>query len=360
MNSGQNLFDIIGVLIGFVTVMLLLSLVVTGLVQAIQAGIRLRARNLKKGLEALLETVIGESKANKNIAAEILNANNFLVIGKRKDPDSFISRLKGSIVSYVDPQQLFKLLHTKLASHKDLNKEIFSKINDYWKVLELQMEKQFLKYIRIITIVCALAVAFYFQVSAPDLLNKLSIDSEYRAKIVAEAVKLTDESGEKPKLILNYQDVSLLALADVEEKYPNVKEALEEVSASGKTKSELLGELDDVLADKIPDVAEVKKYYEQRLDKRYEEEGERAQEQIQRATDMLGQFQINGWQYGWAFYTKNKAIQWKNIIGVIITMILLTFGAPFWFEQLKNLMKLKDTLSKGIKEEEKKEGSEKK
>lgn len=360
MSFGQNLFEVIGVLIGFITVMLLLSLVVTGLVQAIQAGIRLRARNLKKGIEALLEIVIGKSEANKKIAADILNSENFLVLGKRKDPNSFISRLKGSVVSYIDPEQLFKVLHAKLESHKDLKKEIISKIDVYWNVLARQMEKLFLKYIRVITIVCAIAVAFYFQVSAPDLLNKLSIDPEYRAKIVAEAANFTDESGEKPKIILNYQDVSALALADVEEKYPNVKEVLEEVSASGKTKSELLEELEDVLKDKIPNVAEVKKFYEQQLDKYYKDESERSQEQVRTAIDMLGQFSINVWQYGWAFYIKNKAVQWKNVIGVLITIILLTFGAPFWFDRLKDVLKLKDILSKGVKKEDEAKDSNKK
>jgi hypothetical protein len=360
MSLGQNLFDIIGVLIGFITVMLLLSLVVTGIVQAFQAGIRLRARNLKKGIEALLEIAIGKSGANKKIAADILNAANFVVIGKRKDPNSFISRLTGSVVSYIDPQQLFKVFHEKLGSRKDLKKIFISKINDYWSVLELQMQKQFLKYIRIITTVCALAIAFYFQVSAPDLLNKLSIDSEYRAKIVAEATNMTDESGEKPKIILNYKDVSTLALADVKEKYPNVKEILAKVNASGKTKSELLGEFEEVFADKIPNVGEVKNFYEQQLDKYYQEESERSQEQVRAAIDKLGYFNINGWQYGWAFYIKNKAVQWKNIIGVLITMMLLTFGAPFWFDRLKDVLKLKDILSKGVKNEEEKEGGNKK
>lgn len=360
MSFGQNLFDVIGVLIGFITVMLLLSLVVTGLVQSIQAGIRLRARNLKKGIVALLEIVIGKSEANKKIAADILNSENFLILGKRKNPNSFISRLKGSVVSYVDPQQLFKVFHATLESHKDLKKEIISKIDVHWNVLARQMEKLFLKYIRVITIVCAIAVAFYFQVSAPDLLNKLSIDPEYRAKIVAEAANFTDESGEKPKIILNYQDVSALALADVEEKYPNVKEVIEEVSASGKTKSELLEELEDVLADKIPNVAEVKKFHGQQLDKYYEEEGKRSQEQVRTAIDMLGQFSINAWQYGWAFYIKNKAVQWKNVIGVLITMILLTFGAPFWFDRLKDVLKLKDILSKGVKKEDEGKDSNKK
>ena len=49
--------DILGVVIGFAVVMLLLSLLVTALVQATQHLLRLRARNFEYGLRALLSCV---------------------------------------------------------------------------------------------------------------------------------------------------------------------------------------------------------------------------------------------------------------------------------------------------------------
>jgi hypothetical protein len=45
-------------------------------------------------------------------------------------------------------------------------------------------------------------------------------------------------------------------------------------------------------------------------------------------------------------------VQWGNVIGVLVTAILLSFGAPFWFERLKNVVKFKDALSKGLKMED--------
>ena len=45
-------------------------------------------------------------------------------------------------------------------------------------------------------------------------------------------------------------------------------------------------------------------------------------------------------------------MQWGNVIGVLVTAILLSFGAPFWFERLKNVVKFKDALSKGLKMED--------
>ena len=61
MTFGQNLLDIIAVLIGFIAVMLLLSLLNTALVQATQAIIRMRGRNLKNGIRTFMYIVQGEN-----------------------------------------------------------------------------------------------------------------------------------------------------------------------------------------------------------------------------------------------------------------------------------------------------------
>jgi hypothetical protein len=75
---------------------------------------------------------------------------------------------------------------------------------------------------------------------------------------------------------------------------------------------------------------------------------------VRAVTDVLGRLNINPWQYGPEFYYEDGTFQLKNIIGVLITAIFLTFGAPFWFSRLQEVLKLKDVLSEGIKPEKKK------
>lgn len=367
MNIGKDLFDIIGVLIGFVAVMLLLSLLVTGLVQSMQAIIRTRSRNLKKGIEALLNTATGISADNKKIAGNILNSEFFAIMGKQKDPNSVFSKLIGSSVSYIDPKQLPNAVHAYLKQKEDVKIEknqITNRINELWPVLERQMEKQFISKIRYITLACAIVVAFCFQASATDILNKLSIDSNLRGKIVSEAMQISEESAGKTSLIPTYRDVSEQALIEVEKKYPELEkcENLEQFSGSGKTKHDILEEFNEVLESlksDLPnlDLGQVSKYYEEQLDKFYQEEDARNKEQMRAAIDMLGKFNINFWQNGWSFYRNESGIQWKNIIGILVTVILLSFGAPFWYERLKDMMMFKDALSKGIKKEDEKKGS---
>jgi len=69
----------LGVLIAFVTVILLLSIVVMGVVQATQAVLRLRSRNLMQGVAALLKKHSGGNLTNSEYrgeAARVLNSPN--------------------------------------------------------------------------------------------------------------------------------------------------------------------------------------------------------------------------------------------------------------------------------------------
>jgi len=369
MSFGKDLFDIIGVLIGFVMMMLLLSLIVTGTVQAVQAFFRLRSRNLKKGIEALLDVARGKFPDNERLAGNVLNSDSFAVLGKKKDPNNIFSRLIGSAVSYIDSSKLpealqatFKQTAPKQTENKKIDKNQISKIaNEYWPLLERQLEKQFTKNIRLITIVCAFVVAFCFQVSAPDVLNKLSIDPDLRAKIVSEALQTSEESGGKTSFAPVYRDVSEQALIEVEKMYSQLEkcENLEQFSGSGKTRYDILEEFREVLESSKGELrnlnlAQVSKDYEKLLDRFFQEEDVRNKEQMRAAIDMLGKFNISFWQYGWSFYGNKSGIQWKNIMGVLLTAILLSFGAPFWYERLKDAIGLRDALSKGIKKENEK------
>ena len=84
-----------------------------------------------------------------------------------------------------------------------------------------------------------------------------------------------------------------------------------------------------------------------------------AAKEMAAAMGKLSKYDISGWPLGWKFYYKSGSVEWANLVGVLITAILLSFGAPFWFERLKEVLKLKDTLSKGIKPEEDKSGEKK-
>ena len=70
------LSDVLGVLIAFVSIILLLSIVVTGLVQATQAVFRVRGRNLLTSVARFLKTtgrVTGKRSEWRKQAAAVSN-----------------------------------------------------------------------------------------------------------------------------------------------------------------------------------------------------------------------------------------------------------------------------------------------
>ena len=348
MDLHQSLFDIIGILIGFVSILLLLSLVVTSLVQAFQSGLRLRARNLKHGLQSIITTVLDKPPAEAgDLALHVLNASNICILCKKDNPTGKINKLIGPVVTYIDPKELpnaFKEVGAELIG--DLENKVLSIFDKMWN----QLENRFLKRIRLLTILCSLVVAGYFQISAPALLSRLSVDEALRAQIVADAPINTKAEFSIPH---TYENLSEKALSMLGTEFPEIKEKIGEVSGIGETKSSLVSDLEQVVADSGPTKDKVVARYEAILDGLYAERRDAALKKAEAVMGKLSKYDISGWPQGKEFYFKDGSVEWSNVIGVLFTGILLSFGAPFWFERLKEVVKLKDTLSKGIKPEEK-------
>jgi hypothetical protein len=150
------------------------------------------------------------------------------------------------------------------------------------------MSKVFLRRVRLATIIWAFLIAFYYQLSAPNLLEEFSGNPELVKQLEDQGrdmLERSDDNGESPP------------------------------SGNGEPSEKIY-------------------------------------------------FQLQPWESGWCFFyhsasadpncksaaepPKNtfERVQWSNIFGILITMLLLSLGAPFWFDMLKSVVNLKDTLAK--------------
>ncbi|MGD8912510.1 MAG: hypothetical protein PVI97_15840 [Candidatus Thiodiazotropha sp.] len=335
-------FDILGALIGFITVMLLLSMIITALVQATQSLLRLRGRNLLFGLA----TIIGESsddmswKSAKDKARMILNDSNAPVLLGRAGRDEKLGKLIGPQVSWLDPDQLKTILDNCPAN---LDTEVKIKIHKRFAILDNVLRKRFLRNMRLWTILWALPVAFYFQVSAPAVFRDFLNDPELRAQALRMAPELQARTQATLDSQVSYEQVSVKALDKLAEQHPELRETLEEASGIGKNKVSIVDELAMVLDDN-PQKAAILAEYEAILDANYTEQLDAALEAIGVNVTDLRRFNIDPWSKRWTFYVNNGVPQWPNIVGVIMTMIFLSFGAPFWFNALKSFVNLRDAL----------------
>lgn len=351
--GGSTLLDMIGALIGFAGVMLLLSILVTAMVQATQDVLRLREKNLKRGLRILLAHVAGKdvSKLAKGLEKKILEKSNPL-----QELNNPFLRGFGGTNTWIEKDEFEKVLKdvTPDDEFPDVTPEVAKNGPKLFPRLEKRLSVRFAHFARIIAISWAVLVAVLFQVDALELLRRLSTDPEYRARSEILAEGLKDEGGGLIARSAAYEQISEGALEQLAENHPELSKKLEEASGIGTGKDDIVRELALVLKDS-PHSDAVIEEYRTLLEEGHAKHLKVALQEAKETVDRLALFDIRFLGGGWAFYT---GADWlSHLIGMAITATLLTFGAPFWFNTLSSLVGLRDALApkkdkKGKKDEE--------
>ncbi len=350
------LSDILATIIAFISIILLLSIVVTSMVQVSQAFLRLRSRNLMKGLAALLINTRAGTGSNapvptrndrseaKRDATRIMNASNIALMARVDNPDSAMRYwLAGPNVSWVNPDELEGAVEE---TGTDLGKGDVDELIENFKKSEMHLQKRFLRVTRGWSVFWALIIAFAFQVSAPALFNELSGDAERRERIVADADQILAYGAEA--LASSQLDLAAPeALEELAGRHEQHRERIEQASGVGTTRAFIIDELELAL-EGVPERNALVAEYDQLLDDITQKRFEETRETVEGAVEQLAQYDIELWPRGWEYYTEGPwNPRWGAIVGVLITAILLSFGGSFWFEQLRNVLSLRDSLAPG-------------
>ena len=294
----EDFLDVLGVFTAFATVMLVFSIAITSLVQATQGLLRWRARNLQNGLAKIMKSVQDEGSQDDawENAISLLNNSYGALVNTKIPAAGLLSRFFGPQVSWMDPDELDRELRRQ--KEIGLNDAQATEISEKFRKAQGTMRKLFLRRMRMATILWAFVIAFYYQLSTPDLLRDFSMDPDLRDRIATQ--------GET------------LAAADTASSAQNGDD-----DEAGNTPA-------------LPGVTAT-------------------------ADGTTPYFQLQPWSESWGFYYEKDAptdawyagFQGKNIVGVLMTVLLLSLGAPFWFDMLKSVVSLRDTLSKATGDDEK-------
>lgn len=338
------LLDILGIAIAFSSVMLLLALLVTAITQGVQATFRLRARNLQRGLASLLadrrrgetEREPSSSLTDHQLAREIMNAPEVVPIQRRKDPNAPWNVLRGPLVSWIKPEALLAALKAKGIADSDAIAQRFQEAEDL-------LRRRFTLIAKVIALVVAVVVGAVFQVSTPDLLRQLSADPALRARYVEMAPDLLASSEGALDRLSAAANTSGNALAELTQSYPEIRERVREIPRD----SQVPGDVSEALALAVEDLdqrEQIVDRYEELVQEALEAQRDVAAAERQGIVDQLSLMSITPLRYGWAFYCEDGRPRLENILGVLVTAIFLSLGAPFWFNLLQNLLNLKDQL----------------
>jgi hypothetical protein len=207
-------------------------------------------------------------------------------------------------------------------------------------------QQWFQSHTHLFTIVCGVVLAFLLQLDAVEILKFVSTNAAARAALVASADKLV----EKADRILEKNGSLLDHIYDTAKKQIPVIDLPKEVRSAATNSEALKKAIQDDAAHKVPpdfgakyDAAEkeaIDAYYKERraqmvdLTKGVDAGG------FNLIPDMLG--------HRWGTYGETFC---AHFWGMLVTAGLLSLGAPFWYNCLKDLTSLRPAVSKIIGKE---------
>ena len=396
--------------IAFAVVMLLLSLLITAVVQAVSALLDLRGNILEKHIEMLLrqvspdfrytltqlhqKAVAGEKNPNSGtpakpngetiasvIAAAVVyhpalaqgakEVTMFTTRAKAVTASELVAVLKDLASTEADPPldtALQTVLQGKLKTAEDGIKEWFDTVMS-------RSSDLFVKQTRVITIVAAVVVAFVFHIDAGKIIQELYTNAEIRNSFV----KMADDATARADKVLEYSKrgwkaAGRLSLKESEAAKSEATKSDNAVIAAHKDAAKLLGgapesldscsQADTWLAAQQGGTPELRKKLQAECLVVTREELGTTGKQLQDVSDELRNsdltiMSIDGSSY-WEAY-QHPSQHAAHLLGILSAMALLSFGAPFWFNTLRQLSNLKPTLATNIskQEEEKKKAAPK-
>ena len=182
--------------------------------------------------------------------------------------------------------------------------EFLAKLNNWFDQTIDRVSEIFTVRIRIVTVGVSLGVALFFQLNAFQVLNRLSLDDELRSKAVTAAY------------------------AQVKQGPPPAAEANQPAGTGDKERT-------PELSCPAP------------------QEGETTKDDIGKAlrdcVAPLEQLGLIAFPKSWDEWAANWGKEWSSLllqlIGIVLSAALLSLGAPFWYAQLANLVRLRSVVS---------------
>jgi hypothetical protein len=402
------MLDSLDTLIAFVVIMLVVSLLITIAVQIVSALFNLRGLNLAQGLKRTLAVIDPNGENAKKLANYILKgrflSDSFLPdwpifrwwrhaaavrpkevfdaiqrIAIEKEPGNYIS-LWGTVKSWLTnrkpvnlkenassilkklgvPEAAINSTRTAIAEGEQITKEFaeaaannYQKF-EYWACIGEERARQWMTmHTRILTVIFAATAAIALQLDSVAIFKLVSANKAVRDKLVAESAAVTSQAekalGDSKSVLQTTYDSWLRttesnvrnALTVIKVDPTETREKLEARIAAALpanvSKEDILRSfsraVDDTVTDLLNDRARDYSAVRFDLDKT--------------GFDLLPPKNWRWgekWRDGWTS---------RHVVGVLFSIGLLSLGAPFWYNALKNLMSLRSQVAQNISAEQK-------
>jgi hypothetical protein len=390
--------------IAFSVVMLMLSLVVTALVQVISALTDLRGRNLASGLANLMHQIGPELRdklpdgstmaeyvadivvkhpavAHAGTRAKAISQEELVRVlrdlcserpaasidetAKTKLKDLLDARVPGGAETVAAARAVTDQLGAKFPDLKNEIKvtvdgayatvsKLDHQIGLWFDTVMNRLSDIFTRRTRVTTVVISLLLVAVLQIDSGEILRQITNNPGLRNKLTA----MSDTALSQANKIFDNSERAMAALADV--KKQNEKDA-QLVAALGNETPHLTRCVDgkNWLIENIKTLPNAEKL-EQEFDKACQEETQRAMgnsyDQIRGLRSDLEKtdLKIIPAVIGGRPVFESRANWWaaygvkRHLLGTLISIVFLSLGAPFWFNTLRQLSNLKPTISSKV------------
>ena len=377
--------EYVDTILAFTVVMLLLSLLITVLVQLVVSFLNLRGGSLLWGVEQILKACPELEDHTKGIAEKILKHRSISpdgrlakVIGseelksilmdlyqdaerwvnkgksdkdvsenvkilealKKVIPDNFGEEVKDNTEElFKQFEELFPEETKKLEAAARLVEKkasgLLLKVDTWFVTVMRRTTERFTMMTRIWTVIFAVVVTIAFNVDSRKLLLDLSTDAGLRETLAASAGRVL----EKAEVVLNVEPIATKALTAIKDKLPEetAKHIPEEITSLEDGEEWLKQRIKD--PDKQKELMGIYRIeYDKLTRKRLgivvkQAKGLKADLEEARLTIGPGIWPWQDWR------------GWPHLFGLLMTIAFLSLGAPFWFNALRGLSNLRPLLA---------------
>ncbi len=362
----------IDTMIGFAAVMLLLSLLITILVQATVTLLDLRGKNLLWGVTVIIEHAFPTVKSPKAVAEKVLahrtldlgvdlpvtairsdelvrilghlsSADEALAAAIRSSRDA-VARLDAAVPIEAMLREAFPGETDKVTRAMEAAREVAEKdlgdLKAWYRTVMDRTSERFGRWTRLITVSFAVLISFGLPIDSVALLKRISTSADLRAHLAQSAdatLRLADAVGAEAHL-------ATAALAQVKTHHAEV---------AAEVDRELDSRAQGAYWIQSHVGAELRVAFEREYDAEYDARlRPLAQNLLGSAAsvkDRLGETQLLLVPGSWPTPVTRDAV-----LGMLMSVLFLSLGAPFWFNVLQQLGNLRPVLAGKVDQAEKK------
>ncbi len=402
------MLDSLDSLIAFVLIMLVVSLVITIAVQMTSAAFNLRGLNLLNGLSSTFAAIAPDLKQNtKDLARfilkgpilsdsflpnwpvirwwrhssairtdEVFDAIHRIATGRRSATDTQKQSAQALLVALGMDEKTIDDAAAKIRVAHKTAKSFAGTANDtvrspsdeqvraqvqvayqkfqYWTgICQERVQQWFTMHTRIATIFFALVFASWLQLDTVDIFKLVSSNRALREKLVAQSTLIASQAekalGDSPNILQEAYE----AWRDQGDE--NVKTAVASIKVGpNDTREKLTGRIEQALGS-VGNKGALLKSFNDAVDRT-------VTDTLKKQASDYAAAKADFDNTGFDLFPRNNRGRWGNrwydgweghLWGVLYSVGLLSLGAPFWYNALKNLSSLRSTVAQNISNEEK-------